>query len=340
MADATPTPPTSSTPSVEDLQQQIIQLQQLISSLLSQPPPTSSTTSSPPHISPSSNTSTKTIKVSPPDIFDGSFHTTDTFITQLALYFHGKKLEDDYDRIIFALSYMKGGTAGPWAKLKVKEFAKTGEVSLTWEEFLEELQRTFGDPNPANTARHKMHQLKQGSHTADEYVASFREIKDDTLYNDAALIERFEQGLSFALADKIYNLPEMPTTLDGWFSWAIKLDRQWRQREANKKSFSLFSKPTNLTPKPKPTIQPMQNSLPISPAQTTQTSKQSDVVPMEVDSGWKTIRPLICFKCRKPGHKANDCRSGVNINSMDYDSLKAYMKTELQKENSQQKEGF
>ena len=66
-------------------------------------------------------------------------------------------------------------------------------------------------------------------------MASFRELKDDTRYNNAALIEKFEQGLNPALADKIYALPEMPTTLESWISWAIKLDRQWRQREANKK---------------------------------------------------------------------------------------------------------
>jgi len=181
-----------------------------------------------------------------------------------------------------------------------------------------------------------MNQLKQGSHSADEYVASFRELKDDTLYNNAALIERFEQGLNSALVDKIYALPEMPTTLDGWITWAIKLDRRRRQREANKKSFGLFFKPNSTPPKPKlPLAQPMQ-----SPAQATQSVKQSDVVPMEVDSGWKSVRPLICFKCRKPGHKANECGSNVNINSMDYDALKAHMKEELQKEAENHKEDF
>src|SRR4029078_9634646 len=106
----------------------------------------------------------------------------------------------------------------------------------TWEEFQAEIRKTFGDPNPASTARHKLSQLKQGSHTADEYVASFKELKGDTGYNDTALVEKFEQGLNSSLVDKIYALPEMPTTLEEWMSWAMRLDRQWRQREATKRA--------------------------------------------------------------------------------------------------------
>jgi hypothetical protein len=337
MLQPTSSPSSISTPdsiTIQQLQQQISDLQHQLSTLLSlnQQPLSSHS------IHPSSQSSTintpatlgsklSGIKVAPPDDFDGSFSKAETFLSQLVLYFHGKRVTENDDKVILALSYMKGGTAGPWAKLKVKEFSKEGVCD--WDTFVAEFQEIFGDPNPAGTARHKINQLRQGNHSADEYVASFRELKDDTRYNNAALIEKFEQGLNPVLADKIYALPEMPTTLESWISWAIKLDRQWRQREANKKLLGQVSKTTSLS---KP-IKPMSNSLPASSSQQSVShSKQTEVVPMDIDSGWKSIKPLVCFKCRKPGHKAVHCKSQVDINSMDFEALKAYMKAEIQKE--------
>ena len=115
----------------------------------------------------------------------------------------------------------------------------------------------------------------------------------------------------------------MPKTLDGWMKWATKLDRQWRQKEVKKK---LLSSPSSSKPVPKlyPVTVPSQIPTP--------TPKQPDVVPMEVDSGRRNVGPRVCFKCRKPGHIAKDCQSQLDINSLDFDGLKAYMKAELQKE--------
>ncbi|KIJ34513.1 hypothetical protein M422DRAFT_263484 [Sphaerobolus stellatus SS14] len=171
------------------------------------------------------------------------------------------------------------------------------------------------------------------------YVASFNELKKDTGYNDEALIDKFEKGLNSALVDKIYNLPEMPTTLKGWIQWATKLDRQWRQREAKKK---VATTPTTrqVSPSFKPPARTFQPTPAPAPSQTAFVTKESDVVPIEIDSGWKKVRSIICYKCRKPGHIAKNCPSSVDINSMDFDTLKAYMKEELAKEEESSKENF
>lgn len=275
-----------------------------------------------------------------PETFDGTVSKSQAFLSQLALYFLAKshEMRNDKDKIIFALSYMKGGTAGPWAELKVQDLTPA-TASPTWDAFVVEFKAVFGDSDPAGTARHKMDQLRQGSLSADEYVAAFRELKKDTGYNDTALIDRFEKGLNSSLVDKIYSLPAMPTDLAGWIEWSTKLDRQWRQRETKKKSAFAAMAKTIVRPSPKSTAHAPTFNAPSFPKAAVTIP---DVVPMEVDSGWKKVgRPIICYKCRKPGHIARNCPSGVDINAMDFDSLKAYMKDVIQKEEeSTPKEDF
>ena len=313
------------------MQAQIIAMQQELDQLRSTAPNHSSTTPQP------LTSSRKGFKVAPPDIFDGTVSKSAAFLSQLSLFFHGRRndFETDDDKIICALSYMKGGTAGPWANAKVKAYK--GGVSDTLDAFLKQFQDVFGDPDPAGTARHKLSLLKQESQTADEYVSAFREFKDDTGYNDAALVDAFEKGLNQALVDSIYKLPEMPQTLEGWINWAVKLDRQYRQREAKKK---VAKAPIIQKATPKPfspivfTPSKPRNPTPL-PVATTLPARQADSVPMEIDSGMKTVKPRLCWRCKQPGHIASQCRSGLDVNSMNYDEIKAFVKGELEKENDE-----
>lgn len=268
--------------------------------------------------------------MAPPDIFSGNLAKSEEFLVSLALYFMGKG--DNYtdgQKVTIALSYMKGGTAGQWAKRKVLQYVKDGCQS--WDDFLADFQAAFSDPDPAWTARSKMDLLKQGSSSAEEYVSSFREIMDATGYGSVALIEKFERGLSKSLVDRIYTLSEMPVSLEQWMSSALKFDRQWRRREQR---FRAATTQSHIQPKPPST--PAVSTNP--PRQAFQSAKLPDVVPMEVDQSSKRKPGLpVCFKCRKPGHFARDCRSKFDINSLDYDSLKAHIKKELEEE-AQEKE--
>lgn len=265
----------------------------------------------------------KTIKVATPDVFDGKLDKAETFLRQLLLYFHVKHddFTDDWDKINFALSYMKGGTAGTWADQIVERYEEEAPMEIfdDWDDFKDKFRTTFADQDPASTARHKMDQIKQGSRTTDEYVAEFRELVPRTGYNDAAHVEKFEKGLNQSLVDRIYALPEMPTTLKEWIKWATKLDRQWRQREAKKKTAGNTS------------TSQRRFAPPILPGPT-RPNKEPDVVPMDIDSGKDRRPPPICYKCRKVGHIARNCPSSVDVRNMDYESIKAIIKKELQDE--------
>lgn len=319
--------PHTPTPHGAPLQQQdhIAFLMEQIASLTAQVQALQSTAPAPSTPAPSSPTPGPILKVNPPDVFDGSISKTDSFLKQCQLFFIGRRIQNDVDKIVLALSFMKGGTAAAWADrfMTLMESGDADEYG-TWDTFKAHLLQSFGDPDPAGSARFKLSQLKQGSLSAEEYVSKFNELKDRTLYNDAALKEMFQEGLNSKLVDKIYDLPEMPTNLKEWQTWATKFDRQWRQRNSQKKQagFStLFkTKPAASTSTPEPKNSP-------SPAKA-----EYQGTPMDIDSGRRSMGPRVCWKCRKPGHFAQDCKSTFNVNSLDFDGLKEYMKKELQEE--------
>ncbi|KIJ34503.1 hypothetical protein M422DRAFT_233468 [Sphaerobolus stellatus SS14] len=180
------------------------------------------------------------LKVASPDVFDGTISRSSAFLNQLSLYFKGKKITSDDDKITITLSYMKGGTVGPWIKDMTERLIT--EEELRWVTFTKEFKDSFGDPDPAGTAGREMDLLKQGTHTADEYVASFNELKNDTGYNDAALVDKFEKGLNSALVNKIYSLPDMPTTLSillAELGTPFRVPSPWNNHWANQVNFTI-----------------------------------------------------------------------------------------------------
>lgn len=281
------------------------------------------------------------LKYPTPAFFDGSMDKTETFLYQLAQYFEGNKVTDDASKVSFALSLMREGTAGQWVLKMDKERNSASELPAwvnDWDIFLMHFRRIFKDPNPSSTAVFKLNQLKQKSMTAVEYNTAFQLIMGDTGYNDAALIEKYKAGLNSALVEKIYSLPEMPTTIQGWCDWAARFDLQWRQRQKEKEQEKASTHSTT-TFKPKPSstssAPPATTSL-TPPTHQAPAPRQSFPIPMEVDSAWKRAptRQVICYKCRKPGHMAAKCFSTINLHSMDYNALQDYFYQKLSAEHS------
>ncbi|PFH45054.1 hypothetical protein AMATHDRAFT_116965, partial [Amanita thiersii Skay4041] len=89
-------------------------------------------------------------------------------------------------------------------------------------------------------------------------------------------------------------VPNLPTTLEGWYELTIRLDRQWRQAVAEQKTFAARGAPTN---QPQSSTQPQQwRSL-------MQTASR-DPNAMQVD---RNRTPIRCYNCSQTGHIARAC---------------------------------
>src|SRR5882724_152028 len=99
-------------------------------------------------------------------------------------------------KILYALSFMRGGIAQVWAENETNAILSYTAMFATLTELLLSIERTFGDHDQERTACTQLHALKMtAGMTADEYMPRFEILADRTGFNDAALEDAFIRGL-------------------------------------------------------------------------------------------------------------------------------------------------
>src|SRR5260370_39093104 len=105
-------------------------------------------------------------KVSAPSPFSGAQDDLDHFKAECSLYLSMRQSEfpDEHSNVLFVLSYMKGGSAGPWAMQKINSILyPANPEEVTWAAFGLELDEMFVDPNCQATTWRKLTTLCQGT---------------------------------------------------------------------------------------------------------------------------------------------------------------------------------
>src|SRR5258707_15775410 len=128
---------------------------------------------SPPPPQPSTAPTPKPPKVVTPTPFSSTQDDLDCFKAECSLYLSMRSAEfmDEWSSILFILSYMKGGSAGPWATQKINRILDTANpTETTWAEFTIELDKMFVDLNHKATARRKLTTLCQGDSSVEELI--------------------------------------------------------------------------------------------------------------------------------------------------------------------------
>jgi len=135
----------------------------------------------------------------------------------------------DNRQIIFALSFIKDGTAGPWKQLFWTQ-ARENKTLGTWDQFKRVLRDSFFTPDKEDDAVPKMETEMMSSKTANEYIKQFKiYMAESKVTQDRPLIEWFMKGLNTPLLNRILNLENPPTMIQGWYTTVSKMDNQWRR---------------------------------------------------------------------------------------------------------------
>src|SRR5258707_5856344 len=127
----------------------------------------------PPQPSAAATPAPKLPKVVTPTPFSGAQDNLDHFKAECSLYLsmRSAKFTDKWSSVLFFLSYMKGGSAGPWVTQKINRILDAANsASTTWAEFTIELNEMFADPNCQATTRRKLATLCQGDSSVEELI--------------------------------------------------------------------------------------------------------------------------------------------------------------------------
>ena len=133
---------------------------------------------------------------------------------------------DERMKILYALSFMHGGTAQVWAANETMAVITGTSQMQTLDIYLESVEKTFGDPDRARTARAQLHELKMApGMTAEDYMARFEMLAGRTGFNNAALKDIYVRGLPNLILQKIFAQVTLPNGLAAWKTVVRNLDR-------------------------------------------------------------------------------------------------------------------
>jgi hypothetical protein len=261
------------------------------------------------------------IATAPPDPFTGDRNKFRTFSRQLALNFaahldlygadapHG-----EVNRILFTLSFMKGGLAEEWANQFVDTHLNINTPTLgSWTAFTAALEKSFTDPNATISAQHQLETMRQEGRPAEAFFMEFEQVFHTAGYltpdHDTYLVSTLERNLHPALVDKVYGLEIFPTSYEEWRDKAINFDQLHRRREECKKALrNFYGGPTTRSQGPPPA----RTMTTPGPAPATALASSGGRVyggsgaPMDLDQTRGTSQR--CFNCNKEGHIARNCQ--------------------------------
>ena len=128
-------------------------------------------------------TTPKAPKVAPPSPFSGCQDDLDCFKAECWVYLVMRHTEfpDNRSKILFLLSFMKGGAAGTWVTQKINAILDDNHpnhlawVNLSFDKFVsDKMDAMFADPNRQATTLKALAMAHQGDKSVEELICKFK----------------------------------------------------------------------------------------------------------------------------------------------------------------------
>ena len=251
-------------------------------------------------------------KLKTPTPFSGKRDDLRKFLQEIKIYLLANldAYPSDMDKILFVLSYMSDGDANSWKEeffdtAEQKAAQDNSQLSLgTYDDFIKLIVKDFSPYDAPKDAIYEMKELQMGNTPIEEHVAKFKMLvtKSKLTKNDA-VTEYFRETLPYALQKNIMSLPDPPSSLDGWYEWAIRLQNNFlRMRSAIAKTQNRGGNSQSTTPK-KNERGPRRFYF----DQSKKDPNAMDVDSMSTEERNDLMRRGACFFCKMIGHLSRDC---------------------------------
>uniref|UniRef100_A0A2D4F1Y8 DUF4939 domain-containing protein n=2 Tax=Micrurus corallinus TaxID=54390 RepID=A0A2D4F1Y8_MICCO len=166
--------------------------------------------------------------VAVPNKFDGSLGQFPAFfgLCQLYMSLQPEDFSTDWDKVGFLISLLSDSVAR-WV---MSPLTQPNQVLDNYTEFCHQFQAMFEDPVRSQIANRRLRELKQGRGSLMDYIASFWVVVQDVQWNEAALLDQFQEGLSSELLDKLVHT-ECPHTLQELMHLCLRINARLQQQQ-------------------------------------------------------------------------------------------------------------
>ena len=168
--------------------------------------------------------------------FTGNREDLNGFLLNLNLYLtvNHEIYDNSFKKIGYALLFMTSGDAKSWKDQYLEESNRGEYLDLgTWAEFTQALRESFEPFDAPGDAMEEIIHLKKGDATVEDHVARYKILlrKAKIPEDSPPAIDYFLRSLPVPLQRDLLRLPTPPKELKEWYSWASKLDNNYKRMQ-------------------------------------------------------------------------------------------------------------